>query len=235
MRVFLVGGSPLAQKPVGLAPGPEDRVIAADHGAHHALAWGWPLHLLVGDLDSLAEDELQAVQAMGVPVLTAPVEKDETDLELALAQALALRAAELIICGAYGGRADHLLANVLLLARPELAEVNARIAEADQTVRLLRGGVSATGEPASLTGAAGDLLTLLPLAGDAMGVTTTGLRYPLADEPLWFGRARGVSNVLEGERACIWLRAGMLLVIHTRRGDGPGPTPAPEREEEERS
>ena len=122
MRVFLVGGSPFAHKPIGMAPGPEDRVIAADHGAHHVLAWGWPLHLLVGDLDSLAAADLQAIQAMDVPTITAPAEKDETDLELALAEALAMGARELVICGAFGGRADHLLANVLLLARPELAE-----------------------------------------------------------------------------------------------------------------
>lgn len=218
MRVFVVAGSPAAQKPVGVAPGPADRVIAADYGAHHALAWGWPIHLLIGDLDSLPEADLQAVRARGIPVITAPAAKDETDLELALAQALADGARELIICAALGGRADHMLANVLLLAQPELDGIPAAIVEGAQTIRLLRGGTSAAGEPPSLTvvGAPGDLLTLLPLAGDAIGITTAGLLYPLTDEPLLFGRARGISNVLTAGVAQIWLRQGLLLVIHTR-------------------
>ncbi|MCX7671918.1 MAG: thiamine diphosphokinase [Anaerolineae bacterium] len=219
MRVFVVAGSPAAQQPIGVAPGPADRVMAADYGAHHALVWGWPIHLLIGDLDSLPEADWQVVRARSIPTITAPAAKDETDLELALAQALADGAHELIICAALGGRADHMLANVLLLARPELDGIPAAIVEGAQTVRLLRGGASSAAAPVSLTvtGAPGDLLTLLPLAGDALGITTAGLLYPLADEPLLFGRARGISNVLTASTAQIWLRTGLLLVIHTRQ------------------
>ena len=89
LRIFLIGGSPEAQPPARLTPAPGELVIAADHGAAHARAWGWPLHLLVGDLDSLSADEAALVTAGGVPVITAPAAKDETDLELALAHALA--------------------------------------------------------------------------------------------------------------------------------------------------
>ena len=85
MRVFVVAGSPIAQQPCGSTPGPADRVIAADYGAHHARAWGWPIDLLIGDLDSLPPTELQAARAAGVPMITAPAAKDETDLELAVA------------------------------------------------------------------------------------------------------------------------------------------------------
>ena len=139
MRVFVVAGSPIAQQPCGYAPGPADRVIAADFGAHHARAWGWPIDLLIGDLDSLPAAELQAARAAGVPTVTAPAAKDETDLELAVARALDDGATELVICGALGGRADHMLANVLLLARRELIGVEAVIADGAQTLRLLRG------------------------------------------------------------------------------------------------
>jgi thiamine pyrophosphokinase len=212
VRVFVVAGSPVAQQPHGVAPGPADRVIAADFGAHHARAWGWPIDLLIGDLDSLPAAEIQAVCAAGVLTVTAPAAKDETDLELAVAHALSDGATELVICGALGGRADHLLANVLLLARPELIGVETIIADGVQTLRLLRGG----GACLALAGAPGDLLTLLPLAGDTEGVSTAGLLYPLADETLFFARARGVSNVFETATAHIWLRRGLLLSVHTR-------------------
>jgi thiamine pyrophosphokinase len=223
VRVFIIAGSPIAQPPCGLAPGPADRVIAADYGAHHARAWGWPIDLLIGDLDSLPAGEIQAARAAGVPTVTAPAAKDETDLELAVARALSDGATELVICGALGGRADHMLANVLLLARSELIDVEAVIADGAQTLRLLRGdpatqGVAQHGATAclALAGAAGDLLTLLPLAGDAEGVSTAGLLYPLVDETLFFAQARGVSNVFAVAAARIWLRRGLLLVIHTQ-------------------
>jgi thiamine pyrophosphokinase len=238
MRVFVIGGSPAGMPPARLTPCPGDRVVAADFGAHHARAWGWPVDLLVGDLDSLPPDEAAALRDAGVPVVTAPRAKDETDLELALAHALDIGADELVICAALGGRTDHLLANVLLLASPELGGVKAVIADGPVTVHLLRGGQGTAGEQGSrgagetaslpvdghggvdgahleLAGAAGDLLSLLPIGGDAEGVTTRGLVYPLRDETLVLGRARGVSNVFEAGTAHVRLRAGLLLVVHT--------------------
>jgi thiamine pyrophosphokinase len=238
MRVFVIAGSPDGQPPARLAPGPGDRVIAADFGAHHARAWGWPVDLLTGDLDSLPADEAAALRDAGAPVLLAPRAKDETDLELALALALDLDPDEIVICAALGGRTDHLLANVLLLASPALAGVRAMIADGPVTVHLLRGGQGTAGEQGSrgagetaslpvdgdggvegahleLEGAAGDLLSLLPVGGDAAGVTTSGLAYPLHDETLFLGRARGVSNVFEAGAAHVRLRAGLLLVVHT--------------------
>jgi len=235
MRVFVVAGSPAAQQPQGLAPGPEDVVIAADLGAQHALRWGWHVDLLVGDLDSLPADTARNLEATGVAVLRVRAAKDETDTELAVARALEMGAERLIICGATGGRTDHLLANVFLLAHASLAGVDACLVDGGETIRLLRAdgdsarlNAKAQGrkgamqrpdagdgfERLTIEGAAGDLLSLLPLGADAAGVSTGGLLYPLADETLHLGEARGISNVLTGSRAQVSLRRGRLLVIH---------------------
>jgi thiamine pyrophosphokinase len=64
-------------------------------------------------------------------------------------------------------------------------------------------------------GGEGDLVSLLPLGGPAAGVTTEGLRYRLADEPLELGRSRGLSNVRTAPVARISLGSGRLLVIET--------------------
>lgn len=217
MRVFVVAGSPTAQQPIGLAPRRGDRVIAADLGARHARRWGWPVHLLIGDFDSLEAEELRAVEQAGTPVLRSPAAKDQTDTELAVAQALTWGADEIVICGALGGRTDHLLANVLLLAHPLLATPDACLADGAEVVRLLRG----TGDTRGLVlaGAVGDLLSLLPLGGDAEGVSTQGLRYPLHDEVLCAGEARGVSNVFSAARAEVILRRGQLICIHHKTGE----------------
>jgi len=218
MRTFLVSGSPEGRPPNGLQPGPLDRVIAADRGAEHARAWGWPVHLIVGDLDSLPRTALDAAIGQGIPAITAPIAKNETDLELALAHALTEGARSIVICAALGGRTDHLLANVLLLARPELVGTDVLIADGPETVRLLRGMTDL-----ELMGQPGDLLSLLPVGGDAEGVTTRGLFYPLRDETLFLGQARGISNVFVETRPRISLRRGLLLVIHTAEGPESGP------------
>jgi thiamine pyrophosphokinase len=194
-----------------LTPEPGDRVIAADLGGAHALAWGWPIDLLVGDLDSLGPDARAALAARGVPTVTAPTAKDETDLELTLGYALAEDPEAIIICAALGGRTDHLLANVLLLARPDLAEHDVQIADGAETVRLLRGPGAL-----ALRGATGDIVSLLPLGGDAAGVVTDGLQYPLRDETLYLGHSRGVSNVFTAEEASVRLRDGSLLVVQVK-------------------
>jgi thiamine pyrophosphokinase len=212
MTAFLVAGSPDAQRPAWLAPGPGDYVIAVDRGLLHARAWGWPVHLLIGDLDSLPEREAGWTDA-APEVVTAPVAKDETDLELALGRALARGERVLVICAALGGRSDHMLANILLLCRPDLQGLDVVIAEGHQTLRLLRGG-----ETLALAGKQGDLLSLLPVHGPAEGVTTDGLLYPLHDETLAEGQARGMSNIFLGSSAGVSLRAGSLLVFHQSSG-----------------
>jgi thiamine pyrophosphokinase len=220
VRTFIVAGGPGGEPPSGLSPQPGDTVIAADLGARHARAWGWPVHLLIGDLDSLDATEVERLRGAGVAVVTAPVAKDETDLELALDRALETDPESVVIASALGGRTDHLLANVLLLARPDLRGRDVLIADGPETVRLLWGangeGQAATPTALEVLGAPGDLLSLLPLGGDARGVSTEGLLYPLANETLHMGRGRGASNVLLGPVARVTLRGGMLLVTHTR-------------------
>ncbi len=217
MRAFLVAGSPEAERPHGISPGPGDWVAAVDSGLLHAEAWGWPIDLLIGDLDSLAASgaagrrAFESRNSAAAEVITAPPAKDETDLELALREALRRGADEIVICAALGGRADHMLANVFLLARPELAGRTVSIVEGKARLQILRGG-----DRVVLPGAAGDLLSLLPLGGPAAGVTTESLLYPLHDETLAPGEPRGVSNVFQGEQAVIALREGCLLVYHLR-------------------
>jgi thiamine pyrophosphokinase len=238
MRTFLVAGSPAGLPPSGLSPRSGDRVIAVDLGASHARSWGWPVHLVIGDLDSLAQEDAAALAAVGIPMLVAPSAKDETDLELGLAQAIDEGAQDIIVCAALGGRTDHWLANILLLTRPDLFGRRIMIADGPQTVRVLHRDDACTDlaresdadrvekmvseAGVTLRGQPGDLLSLLPLGGDAAGVTTEGLLYPLRDACLLMGRARGVSNEFVADVARVWVRQGSLLIVHTERG---GPIP----------
>ena len=134
----------------------------------------------------------------------------ETDTELAVLAALDAGATHLVITGALGGRWDHSLANILLLAHPRLAGINACIVTADTEIRLARGPATA-----ALAGAQDDLVSLLALSPTVAGITTAGLHFPLRDEPLVLGLGRGISNVLLTDRAQVTLATGDLLVVVT--------------------
>jgi thiamine pyrophosphokinase len=184
------------------------RIIAVDGGAAHCLRLGLRPELVVGDLDSLQPGLQASLAEAGSAFERHPAEKDETDLELALLRAVSLGADRIILAGALGGRLDMSLANLLLPALPEFEGIRIELWEPRSTAWLLR----PPGE--EVEGAPGDTLSLVPLAGNAEGLVTEGLAYPLRDETLVFGRTRGLSNVFTGVRARVGLRAGKLLAVH---------------------
>jgi thiamine pyrophosphokinase len=215
-------------------------VIAADGGARKTARAGLAPDLVVGDADSLGEDGLAAVRAAGIPVELAAAAKDETDIELAVLAAVGRGATRLTILGALGGpRFDHAVANAWLLAHQALRGREVVLIDGATRIRLLdatagvttgstagpvtAGPVTAGPVTAGLFGRPGDLVSLLPFSGDAVGVTTEGLAYPLRDEPLVMGPARGISNVRLVADARVSLRAGRLLVIETHVPQGGQP------------
>jgi thiamine pyrophosphokinase len=185
------------------------QVVAADGGSHHAEALGLRPDVVIGDLDSLDEAARDALSADGARFETVPARKDETDLELALLYAVEQGAGEIVALGVLGGRLDMTLANILLLTHPGLDAARIEIWTGWQTAWIVR----PPGD--TVSGQRGDTLSLIPLGGDAVGVTTRGLEYPLKGERLRFGPARGVSNVLAAPDARVDLGAGMLLAVHT--------------------
>lgn len=199
-------------------------VIAADGGARHAVPLGLRIDAWIGDGDSIDPGQLDALAAAGATIERVPTDKDETDTELAVARAVASGARRIAVLGALGGaRLDHALGNVALLVSPVLADVDAAIYDAAgaRVTAIAAPGPGGAAVRRSLPGRSGDVVSLLPIGGDAIGVTTSGLRYPLADETLELGRTRGVSNVRTSNEATVTLRAGRVLVIETPVTVGP--------------
>jgi thiamine pyrophosphokinase len=152
-----------------------------------------------------------------VPVDRSNEQKDESDTELAVLAALRRGAAGVSIVGGLGGaRIDHALANIGLLAMRELAGHPAVLIDARSRITLVRApDPSGAAVRHDLSGRAGDLVSLLPMSPDVVGVTTVGLAYPLADEPLPQGPARGLSNVRTSPEAAVLVRRGLLLVVES--------------------
>jgi thiamine pyrophosphokinase len=193
----------------------EDLLIAADGGARLCRQLGLIPSVLIGDFDSLDEDEVASLIKSGVQVIRHPRRKDFTDLELALRHAQSLGIREVVVFAALGARWDQTLANLLLPAAAGLAGMRIGLADGSQEVMLLRGG-----EELVLHGHSGDTVSLVPIGGNATGVTTHGLEYPLQDETLYFGATRGLSNVLLDDGATIYSIGGLLLCVVIHQKDG---------------
>jgi thiamine pyrophosphokinase len=210
MHIIIFAGGTLQQGvAVERALAGSELVIAADSGARTALSLGYTPALVVGDLDSLPQEILQEAERLGSQFVRAPVEKNETDTELAIQEALKRGASHVTILGALGGeRFEHSIANILLLAG--FASIPIDIVDGQTRGWLLQG----PGETL-IEGKSGDLLSLLPLTSSAEDVRTEQLYYPLRGETLHFGRPRGISNVLLAEHARVSLGRGLLLLVHT--------------------
>jgi thiamine pyrophosphokinase len=208
VKAVVVAHGDVAPSDRELAAGAE-LVIAADGGAFALERWGIVPHVVVGDLDSLGEDRAAVLERSGATVVRFPIAKDASDLELAMRYAIEHGADDILLLGIQGGaRIDHALVNVSLLADPAYRGLGVRAVYGDTQLRTVH-----SGESMALRGPVGSTVTLVPMHGDARGVTTHGLRYPLTNGTLPFGRSLGLSNVVATLPARVSVDHGALLII----------------------
>lgn len=177
-----------------------DFIICADGGYNHAVNMGINADVLIGDFDSALgiEDAQNKIEY--------PTRKDYTDGELAVDYALNHGYDDIVLIAMTGDRLDHTMADIFLLDKcPKgvLIDDNNEIYLAKDIL--------------SVEGKKGQTLSIIPINGDAEGVTTSGLEYPLDDETLYFGASRGISNVMLDEKCEIKIEKGTALVIKVER------------------
>lgn len=186
-------------------------VVAVDSGLHLALelrerGWLERVDLVVGDLDSVDHGLLGDAERDGATVQRHPVDKDATDLELALDHLLALGVDDTVVVAGTGGRLDHLLAGALVLGAPRYAPLG--ISAWLGSTRLVP-----VHDHATLVGSPGATVSLVATHGTAEGVRTAGLRWNLDGEDLATGAGRGVSNEFAAELAEVSVERGPLSII----------------------
>ena len=188
---------------------PDDSLLGVDGGTRLIMELGLMPNLVIGDLDSLTEDDIKRINAVNVKMIRYPVDKDETDLELAIQHALGLNPNSIIIVAALGGRMDQTLANITLLTDSLLSHVDIRLDDGVEEVFFCRNN-------AQVSGNIGDTVSLIPWNGDVSGILTAGLKWNLNNETLFSHKTRGISNEMIKETAIIKIQSGLLLIIHRR-------------------
>ncbi len=201
--IVVAGGDP--PHPDLVVP-PHDLVVAADSGADHAVGLGLTVDVLVGDLDSVSPATLATVRACGAEIVRHPRDKDATDVELALAVAVARHPGALVLLGGHGGRLDHALATVgALAARAEVGrEVGAWMGPAQ---------VQVVADRTVVEGRIGELVSLVPVGPPVEGITTEGLRWPLVDARFALGSTWGISNEIVASPAAVSVTSGVVAVV----------------------
>jgi thiamine pyrophosphokinase len=184
-----------------------DLVVAADGGAERLAGLGVRPGVVVGDFDSLSEERLAQLTVAGVRIVRHPVRKDQTDAELAIAEAMRAGAEVIDIAGALGGSFDHSLGSMALLRYLAAVGVSARLVEPALSVT-----VAAAPRRVVLLAAPGTRFSCLPLTERAV-VSLTGFDYELDHTALRADACRGVGNRVARAGAEVVVQAGAVVLV----------------------
>jgi len=180
------------------------RVIAADAGLKHAAKLGLEAELWVGDFDS-APAELQAQHGQ-IPRQMHPADKDRTDGEIAIDEAISRGAADLVLAGGLGGQTDHALGHLALLLALARRGIGAFATSGTEEAYPL---IADTTLPLPLP--PGSRLSLIAFS-DLDGLSIAGVRWPLTNAQVSHGSTRTLSNVVT-DGARISLTAGSAILV----------------------
>lgn len=183
--------------------------VAADSGADHARSMGVLVDVVVGDLDSITAGTLGWAQEHEAEFVTFPQDKNATDLELALRLCMERGAGRIVVVGGLGGRVDHQMGNLLLMAHEDFARIIVELHAASTVVQVIRS------HPVALHATAGNTVSLFPVAGPIEGLSTHGFHWELSDATVPVGSTWTVSNVARSDHPTVDVASGVLLAVTT--------------------
>jgi len=189
-----------------------DYIICADGGAKHLIKMNIIPNVIIGDLDSIHEDDKVIFFDNNVKFHKFPANKDATDTELAVDYAISHNPKEIILIGVIGSRMDHSIANITLLKKILGHGIRGRIINENNEICILNDEYNEI----VLTREKHYYLSLVPLCNRVEGITLEGFKYPLINAKINLGSSLGVSNEFDRDEAKVKIQSGVLLVIKAR-------------------
>ncbi|MDL4840018.1 thiamine diphosphokinase [Aquibacillus rhizosphaerae] len=210
--IAIVAGGPAKQIPnFGCFKDKIDKWIGADRGALTIIKEGITPTLAIGDFDSLNEKELKIVKNHAEEIEIFPIEKNETDLELAIFKAIEQQPTDLYLFGVTGGRLDHGMASIQLLYRLKEKEINGIIVDENNLMELRFPGTYNVYQDSYYPN-----ISFLPFSNQVIGISLHGFYYKLVNKNIFWGSTLCISNKLLLEKGTFSFREGILLVIKSR-------------------
>ncbi len=195
-------------------PEPADLYVGVDAGSLRLLEHSLPLDWAIGDFDSVTSEELGRIKDQAERFLQAPAEKDDTDLELALKEIFkAYPQAQVRIYAALGGRMDHMMANLFLVAEPDLAPYMEQIelVDSQNVVRFRPAGQHRLSSIAGMK-----YISFMP--SDQSRLTIRHAKYSL-DASNYFFKKCYASNEFIDRDIVIQLDQGYVVLIYSKDKD----------------
>lgn len=190
----------------------DDLVIAVDGGIGYCGVLGVEPDIILGDFDSLSDDEIDAVETLKreIPnrIITLPVEKDDTDTMAAIRLGLERGCSDFRIYGGTGGnRLDHTIANIQSLLFIKNREAVGYLIDGNGMIFIIKNETIYFRE--NMQG----VMSLFSLREKSEGVTIRGMKYPLNDYTLTNDFPIGISNKFIGQPASVTVKNGEVLCM----------------------
>ncbi|WP_163970706.1 thiamine diphosphokinase [Oceanobacillus halotolerans] len=212
MKVAVVGNGPKNLIP-DLSPYESiiDLWIGADRGALTIIDQRLPLDLAVGDFDSISSYQKRRLEDQARKVNVYPVEKDQTDIEIALSHAYSYQPNELYLFGVTGGRLDHELINIQLLHHINQKGINGIMIDHYNQIQLTTPGTHHVKKDKLYP-----YISFIPLTQTVEGLSLEGFYYPLEYEDISWGSTLCISNQLISNYGTFSYGSGILLLVKSR-------------------
>ncbi len=184
-----------------------DFIICADGGLNYLDSLSMTPNLIVGDFDSV--DKSLLVKYNNVKIRKFLPEKDFTDTEIAVEEAISSGYKEIVIFGATGTRLDHTMANIMLIERYIKLNIDIKIIDDNNYIQILNKNII-------LDKKEGYYLSIIPITDYIEGITLRGLKYPLNNVKVKRGSTLCISNEVIDANAEILITSGVGLLFLSR-------------------
>ncbi len=181
-----------------------DYIICADGGLNYLDSLNIKPNLIVGDFDSVDISLLEKYK--NVTIKRYPAEKNFTDTEIAIEEAIASGYDEITIIGATGTRLDHTMANILLIERYIKIGISIRIVDNNNYISILN-------KDTIINKKEGYFLSIVPITDSIDGITLKGMKYPLLDVKVDRGSTLCISNEIIANKAEISIKTGVGILF----------------------
>ena len=208
MKAFIYIGGSIFPENITEKPDKDDLCIAADSGYANAKRLGVTPDILVGDFDSLSDEDKSNIPA-NTKIITVPAEKDFTDTQLAVKTALENGAKSIVIIGGLDGRLDHTLSNLAILENLYANNVRAIITNGANRTRYIKSSSELI--------ARSNFKYLSVIARDekVKGVSVDGCKYPLKNATLSSKFQYAISNEILKNCALISVKRGGIYIVES--------------------
>lgn len=184
-------------------------IVCADGGVNHLLKINKLPDVVLGDLDSIGDRELEILKSNNIEINKFPSMKNETDTELCIDFLIKKGFKNINLMGVTGSRMDHTLANIYLLKKIYGFGIKGSIIDENNRIYY-------TEDTISLKYRKNYFLSIIPLSESGIEVSLEGFLYKLKNDKLKFTSTKGISNKIVEKYGNVKIHKGAALILESK-------------------